>query len=76
MSDNDRYPPEQAVVLDAAYSGKGGRLLRWEYGDMASYPRFPPAAEEDAVYHGYTEFMRAKEQDQTMWIGADDDAQL
>lgn len=69
-------PPEQAVVLDAAYRGKDGRLLRWEYVDSASYPLIPPQPAEDAVYYGYTELMMDRERDLTIWVGAHDDAQL
>ncbi|WP_296953025.1 hypothetical protein [uncultured Massilia sp.] len=73
---NGRHPPEQAVVLDAAYRGKDGRLLRWEYVDAARYPLVPPVAEEDAVYYGYTELMMDEDRDLTIWVGADDDARL
>jgi hypothetical protein len=73
---NEPDPPEQAVVLDAAYRGKGGRLLKWEYVDSANYPLIPPQPAEEAVYYGYTELMVDKEQDLTIWVGADDDAQL
>lgn len=69
-------PPEQAVVLDAAYRGKDGRLLKWEYVDSANYPLVPPQPAEEAVYYGYTELMVDKEQDLTIWVGAHDDAQL
>jgi len=69
-------PPEQAVVLDAAYRGKDGRLLKWEYVDSANYPLVPPKPAEEAVYYGYTELMVDKEQDLTIWVGARDDAQL
>jgi hypothetical protein len=73
---NYRHPPEQGVVLDAAYRGKGGRLVKWDYVDMARYPLMPPVLAEDAVYYGYTELMIDTEQDLTIWVGADDDAQL
>lgn len=69
-------PPEQAVVLDAAYRGKDGRMLKWEYVDSANYPLVPPQPAEEAVYYGYTELMVDKEQDLTIWVGAHDDAQL
>jgi len=68
--------PEQAVILDAAYRGKDGRLLKWEYVDSANYPLVPPQPAEEAVYYGYTELMVDKEQDLTIWVGANDDAQL
>jgi hypothetical protein len=73
---NDRHPPEQGVVLDAAYRGKGGRLVKWDYVDMARYPLIPPVHAEDAVYYGYTELMVDADRDLTIWVGADDDAQL
>ena len=73
---NYRYPPEDAVVLDAVYRGKGDRLLKWEYVNMAKYPLIPPDAAENAVYYGYTELLVDEEQDLTIWVGADDDAQL
>jgi hypothetical protein len=73
---NYRHPPEQGVVLDAAYRGKGGRFVKWDYVDMARYPLEPPVHAEDAVYYGYTELMLDAEQDLTIWVGADDDAQL
>ncbi len=73
---NYHHPPEQGVVLDAAYRGKGGRLVKWDYVDMARYPLEPPVHAEDAVYYGYTELMLDADQDLTIWVGADDDAQL
>jgi hypothetical protein len=73
---NYHHPPEQGVVLDAAYRGKGGRLVKWDYVDMARYPLEPPVHAEDAVYYGYTELMLDAEQDLTIWVGADDDVQL
>lgn len=69
-------PPEEAMVLDAAYRGKDGRLLKWEYVDSANYPLVPPHPAEEAVYYGYTELMVDKEQELTIWVGARDDAQL
>lgn len=73
---NYRHPPEQGVVLDAAYRGKGGRLVKWDYVDRARYPLEPPVHAEDAVYYGYTELMLDAAQDLTIWVGADDDARL
>ncbi|USX24713.1 hypothetical protein NHH73_19085 [Oxalobacteraceae bacterium OTU3CINTB1] len=73
---NHRYPPEQGVVLDAVYAGKENRQLKWRYVHAASYPLVPPDPDEDAVYYGYTEVMMDRDQELTMWIGADDDAQI
>jgi hypothetical protein len=73
---NHRYPPEDGVVLDAAYPGKDNRVVKWRYFNADSYPLVPPDFAEDAVYYGYTELMLDREQDLAMWIGADDDAQV
>ena len=73
---NHRYLPEQGVVLDAAYVGKGNRLVKWRYVHADSYPLVPPEPDEDAVYYGYTELMVDRDQELTVWIGADDDAQI
>lgn len=73
---NYRYPPEEGVVLDAAYAGKDSRVVKWRYFNADSYPLVPPDFAEDAVYYGYTELMLDREQYLTMWIGADDDAQV
>ena len=76
MFATDSYPPEQAVVLDAAYRGKDGRFLTWRHVESAKYPLVPPDTQEDSVYYGYTELMMDSERDLDMWIGADDDAQV
>ena len=73
---NHRYPPEQGVILDAVYAGKGNRRVTWRYVNAASYPLVPPEPDEDAVYYGYTELTLDRERDLTLWIGADDDAQI
>lgn len=76
LFNNHRYPPEQGVVLDAVYAGKENRQLKWRYVNAASYPLVPPDPDEDAVYYGYTELTLDRDQELTMWIGADDDAQI
>jgi hypothetical protein len=73
---NGSYPPEQAVVLDAAYRGKDGRFLTWRYVNSPTYPLVPPDPQEDSVYYGYTELMMDADRDLAVWIGADDDAQV
>ena len=76
MFATDSFPPERAVVLDAAYRGKDGRVLTWRYMESPAYPLQPPDMAEDSVYYGYTELMMDGERDLAMWIGADDDVQV
>ncbi|OON62190.1 hypothetical protein B0920_01500 [Massilia sp. KIM] len=73
LFNNPRHPPEDAVLLDAAYYGKDQRVVKWEYVSAASYPLVPRVAEENAVYYGYTEVSMDRERDMLVWIGADDD---
>jgi hypothetical protein len=72
----DSFAPERAVVLDAAYRGKDGRVLTWHHVEAPAYPLMPPDMAEDSVYYGYTELMMDSDRDLAMWIGADDDAQV
>jgi hypothetical protein len=76
MFATDSFPPERAVVLDAAYRGKDGRVLTWHHVEAPAYPLMPPDMAEDSVYYGYTELMMDSDRDLAMWIGADDDAQV
>jgi len=76
MFATDSFPPERAVVLDAAYRGKDGRVLTWRHIEAPAYPLMPQDMAEDSVYYGYTELMLDSDRDLAMWIGADDDAQV
>ena len=68
------YPPELLVDLDAAYLGKGQRVLRWQYISSARYPLVPPTEAEQAMYYGYAEIRSDRARDVWMSFGADDDA--
>ncbi|MCC2974747.1 hypothetical protein [Massilia sp. IC2-476] len=76
LFNNPKYPPEDAVLLDAVYHGKNRRVVKWEYVNEARYPLVPPAAEENSVYYGYTEVFMDQERDMLVWIGADDNASV
>ena len=76
LFNNPKYPPEDAVLLDAVYRGKDNRLVKWEYVNDPSYPLIPRDHAEDAVYYGYTEIWMDQERDLMVWIGADDDARV
>jgi hypothetical protein len=76
LFNNFSHPPEQAVILDAAYRGKDGRFLKWQYVTAQTYPLVPPDAVEDGVYYGYTELMFDEDREMVAWIGGDDDARV
>ena len=76
LFNNPRYPPEDAVLLDAVYYGKDKRPVKWEYVNAARYPLVPRVEEENAVYYGYTEVFMDRERDMLVWVGADDDASV
>lgn len=74
QSQNSPYPPEDEIDLDAAYMGKDGHLVRWQYVQFPSYPIIPPIRAENAVYYGFTEVDMDEERDVDVSMGADDDA--
>lgn len=73
---NPAYAPERAVLLDAVYEGKGGRLLGWAPLKGGAYPLVPPVPAEDAVYYAYTEVRLDRDRDLWLWLGADDHMRL
>jgi hypothetical protein len=77
---NDIYPPEhemkQGVDLDAAYEGKGQRVLQWQPQTSSSYPFVPQPRAENSVYYAYTELRVDAPQEVWLEIGADDDSKL
>ncbi|MBL8513509.1 MAG: hypothetical protein JNJ55_05925 [Betaproteobacteria bacterium] len=70
------YPPEKGVDLDAVYSGKGGRALRWRYLKAASYPIVPEPFAENSVFYAVTDVFSDIDRDVWLDIGADDDTKL
>ena len=69
---NPAYALERAVLLDAVYEGKGGRLLGWTSVKGSAYPLSPPVLAEDAVYYAYAEVRLDQERDLWVWLGAAD----
>lgn len=73
-SQDTAYPPEDEIDLDAAYQGKDGRLLRWQYVQFPTYPIVPQIRAENAVYYGFTEIDMDQDHDLSVSLGVDDDA--
>ncbi|TVR51686.1 MAG: hypothetical protein EA425_06610 [Puniceicoccaceae bacterium] len=69
---NRRFPPETVVDLDAVYTGKNGRPVRWRFLQSQEPRVIPYDDEEYAIYYAYTEvwFDEARE----LWValGSDD----
>lgn len=69
---NDMFPPESIIDLDAAYIGKHGRPMKWEYCSSSTHFIKPIHYVEYGIYYACTDFF--VEQDQSVWMafGSDD----
>lgn len=70
------FPPESVIDLDAVYTGKDGKPVRWQFV-QSSGPRIePPDLQEYAIYYAYTELRFDQDQDLWVAIGSDDYSKL
>lgn len=68
-----KFPPESIIDLDAAYVGKDGRKLEWEWTQAEPYwPVAPRVADGYAIWYGYTEIRSEKDQTKVCLFGSDD----
>jgi hypothetical protein len=70
------FGPEQGVDLDATYTGKGGKALRWQFRQSRSGILLPPDPQEYAVYYAYAEVTSDRDRDLWIAIGSDDQSTL
>jgi len=69
-----KFPPESIIDLDAAYPGKNGQTLHWNYTQWNS-PNLRPARDNEdapAIYYAYTELYFDQPQDLWIATGSDD----
>lgn len=67
-----KFPPEFGIDLDAAYPGKSGRIVQWQYMASPSHIIIPEKMEQYAIYYACTELYCEKATDLWIAIGSDD----
>lgn len=67
-----KFPPETVIDLDATYTGKDGREVRWEFHQEGAWTVFPPQGEEYAIFYAFTEVYVDRPMDLWVAIGSDD----
>lgn len=73
---NTAFLPESLVDLDAEYTGKAGKKIRWQYW-RTSKPRInPPSPGNYEIYYGYTEIYCDEERAFWVALGSDDFGKL
>jgi len=73
---NRKFPPETVVDLDAAYSGKDGREIAWEWM-QARQPLIEPASSEPyGIWYAYTEIYMDEACDLWVAVGSDDKSNI
>lgn len=70
------FPPESVIDLDAVYTGKEGKSIRWEYVSSATPQITPPDMAEYAIYYAWTELEFDRDCDLWLAIGSDDRSDL
>ena len=71
-----QFPPESVVDLNAVYSGKDGRKLKWEFIN-GSAPMVIPAGDEPyGIYYACTDLWFEEAMDLLIAVGSDDNSRL
>ena len=70
------FAPEQRVDLDAVYTGKNNRSVRWQFVQTANPFLVPADPQEYAVYYAYTELWFDQAQELEIAVGSDDAGKL
>lgn len=79
-----RFPPETVVDLEAAYIGKGGLPVRWEFEQARSSVRnlrnralvIPRTSQEYGIWYAYAEVFFDQDCDLWIAVGSDDRSDL
>lgn len=66
------FPPDSIIDLDANYTGKGGRTVRWRFAQSANADVTPSNAEEYGIWYAYTELHFDEPRDMIIAMGTDD----
>ncbi len=73
---NTKFPPETIVDLDASYTGKNGKTVKWEFIQSRESEVTPARAEEYAIYYAFTEIYCDEACDVWIAVGSDDKANV
>jgi hypothetical protein len=73
---NRKFPPESVVDLDAVYTGKDNRPVRWEFLQSRDLRVVPVDGEPYGIWYAYTELYFDKDMDLWIAIGSDDKANI
>ena len=71
-----KFPPENAVDLDATYPGKDGRVLRWQSMQATGKMLVPADATDYAIYYLFTEITSDRDRDVWLATGSDDKSKI
>ena len=67
-----QFPPENIVDLNAAYIGKGGREIHWQFHQTRTVEVVPQNEEEYGIWYAYTEVYFDRPMDLWIATGSDD----
>ncbi len=69
---NKPFPPEAVIDLDAVYTGKDGKPVKWVYVSSPSCLIIPPQYDEYAIFYAFTEIYSDRARDTWIALGSDD----
>jgi len=65
------FPPDSLIDLDATYTGKNGRTIRWKFVQSDKPQMIPADPDQYGIWYAYTEFYCDRPRD--VWIAAGTD---
>lgn len=71
-----KFPPENAVDLDATYPGKDGRVLRWRFMQSKGKMLVPYDESDYSIYYLFTEITSDRDRDVWLSTGSDDKSKI
>jgi hypothetical protein len=65
------FPPDSLIDLDATYTGKDGRTIRWKFAQSDNNQMVPADPQDYGIWYAYTELY--SDQPRDVWIAAGTD---
>ncbi len=66
------FPPDSLIDLDATYTGKGGKTIRWKFVQSDKAQVIPADPDQYGIWYAYTEFYCDQPRDIWIACGTDD----